>query len=370
MRAGEHYIKTIISCGIMAGLCLAGSCRKAERQPTPVVRPVVTMSVRAAAERERRFSGTARAVSDTLLSFRVGGEIIELPVRTGRAVKAGDLIARLDPKDYELQLKQSQAQLKQAQAQFQQAWTEYERVRQQYEARIVSRSELEARQAVYHSAQAACDAAQKGCELAQQQLKYCELCAPLDGTIASVPVEAHQTVAAGQVVAALSVGGAMEMRLGLPEALVGKVKLDDLAGVVFDAVPEKRFSAQVSEIGIEPDAGGAYPVKLRLLESDERIRSGMVGEAVFSFAGSGAGDVIVVPAVAVVARPAGGHYVWVYQPDRGVVVERDVQIGALTSDGLQVTAGLESGAIIVIRGVHQLQSGMPVRLLPRREDAQ
>ena len=78
----------------------------------------------------------------------------------------------------------------------------------------------------------------------------------------------------------------------------------------------------------------------------------------------------VVPAVAVVARPAGGHYVWVYQPDRGVVVERDVQIGALTSDGLQVTAGLESGAIIVIRGVHQLQSGMPVRLLPRREDAQ
>lgn len=361
MKAWLSYCALALGLGLAAGGSLA--CGRRAAPPAELVRPVITMKVQAATGRERWFSGTARAAIESQLSFRVGGEIRELPAKLGLAVKAHDLIARLDSKDYDLQAKQSQAQLAQAEAQLQQAQSSYERVRQQYETKITSKSELDGAQAAYKSALASRDAAQKGMELAKQQLDYCLLKAPMDGVIAAVPVEVHQTVAAGQTVALLAGGGDMEMRLGLPAALISQVKPADAATVVFDAIPGGQFKAGISEIGIESDATGTYPIKLRLLDQDPRIRSGMVGEARFSFPADGAGSGLLVPPAAVVSTPAGERFVWVYAPDQGAVIRQPVTLGALTSDGLQVTAGLQPGMIIVIRGVHQLQDGQKVRLL-------
>jgi RND family efflux transporter MFP subunit len=346
-----------------AAAALAGCGRQTPPPAPPPIRPVIAMTVEAPAARVRAFTGTARAGIETPLSFRVAGQIVDLPAKLGRHVASNEVIAVLDARDYDRQFKQNQHQVAQADSQLKQAQAEYDRAMQQYEAKAASKSQLDSASAAYHSARASAEAAREAMELARQQVEYCTLRAPQDGVLTSVSVEQHQTVSAGQPVATLAAGGDMEIHVNLPETLIPKVARGDEVSVAFEALPGVRFPARVAELGASADASGTYPVRIRLLATDPRIRSGMVGEAVFTFdAGPDAGR-IVVPPVAVLADPAGRHSVWVIQPDTHTVARRPVVIGDLTPDGLQILDGLQPGERLVIRGVHQLQEGLAVKLL-------
>lgn len=359
-------------CACLAALVLAGpifssvSCSKTEDHAEPVIRPVITQVVQAPpAGRRRTFSGTAKAGLESALSFRVGGEIQALPVRVGTRVAEGDLIARLDPTDYELEVKQYEAQLAQTEAQYKQSRADYRRVRSLYEAGNVSKSELDKAQAVFESASALSDATRKNLELASQRLQHCTLKAPFAGAIASLPVEVHQTVTSGETIATLTSSDVMKFEIGMPEALISEVKNGDTVLVQFETIPGEAFVAQVSEVGYLTSDSSTYPVKLKLLRSDPRIRPGMVGEATFAFDISS--EFVTVPPVAVVGAPDGTHYVWIYDPAGERVVKRSVQIGSLTSSGLQITSGLSPNEILVVRGAHRLEEGMRVRLLEEAE---
>lgn len=355
-------MRAVALCAAIGATCV--SCKNDQKDvPAEVVRPVVTMTVQARnAGRERSFAGAAKASLYTPLSFRVAGTIAELPAKVGLKVKSGDLVARLDVKDYELQWKQSQAQLAQADAQLVQAKADYERKRQLYEAKNVSKSELDGAEAGFKSAAAQRESAAKALELAKQQLGYCVLSAPLDGSLAEVPVEVQQAVSAGQPVAMLSSGDELEVEVGIPEALIGRIRVGDPAGVRFEAIPGRVFKAAVSQVGIQMSASTTYLVKLRLQEKDARIRIGMVAETTFSF-GAGESAAILVPAVAVSPTPGGDRFVWVFQPESSTVAKRNVRIGDLTSDGLEIVEGLAPGETIVTRGVNRVSEGMKVKLL-------
>jgi len=348
---------------VFVGLLLFG-CGEQEMAPPVVIRPVVTMTApEIGVARQRTFSGIAVADVETLLSFRVSGEIEYLPVGKGSSVNAGDIISRLDAADYVLQVKQSEAELANTQALHDQARGDYERSQKLYEADSTSKSALDGTRAAFKSAQASVEAAEKRLELAKKQLEYCVLRAPQDGVIASVSAEAHETVAAGQAIAVLTSGDTIEINLGIPAALISQVEIGDQCVVTFDAISEEEFAATVKEVGIQADASSTYPVSLVLQRTDPRMRLGMVVEAVLLFADDGGENAIIIPPVAIVATPDGDNFLWIYQPDSGTVTRRKIKIGALTSDGLQVLQGLTSGEIVVVRGVHQLTEGMQVKLL-------
>ena len=358
-----HAMRWWMAAGLLSGLT---GCTKEQPAVQEVIRPVVTMiAPEPGGGRERSFSGMAKASVETYLSFRVAGEISDLPAKSGMVAKSGDLIAQLDPTDYELQVKQNEAQVAQAEAQLEQARAEYDRIRQLYESQSVSKSVLDGQQASFKSAQASRDAAQKGLEMARQQLDYCGLRAPVDGTVDSVPVEVHQTIAAGQTVAVMTSGDELEVELGLPETLIGKVRVGDSATVTFDAVAGESYEARVSEVSVRAGDSGAYPIKLKLTRSDDRIRPGMVAEAIFSFAGVGAEEAILVPPVAVVPTPQGERLVWIYDASSGSVKSRKVRVGALTSAGLEILEGVQPGEALVIRGVNRMEEGMKVKLIEK-----
>ncbi|MFH0880312.1 MAG: efflux RND transporter periplasmic adaptor subunit [Lentisphaerota bacterium] len=360
-----------IAASLMTTLTLLiPGCAQKEQAIPEVIRPVVTMTaVAPEAGRQRTFSGMAKASVETYLSFRISGEIRELPIKSGMTVKTGGLIAQLDTTDCELQVKQNEAQVAQAEAQLEQAKSEYERIRQLYESQSVSKSVLDGQQASFKSSQASRDAAQKGLELARQQLDYCTLRAPVEGLIDSVPFEAHQTISAGQTIAVMTSGDELEVDLGIPEALISKVHVGDSATVTFDAVAGEVFEAIVSEVSVRPGDSGAYPVNLKLLKPDSRIRPGMVAEATFSFESAGAAGVMVIPPAAVVPTPQGERFIWIVNPATETVTQRTVKVGALTSAGLEILEGLKPGEQLVIRGVHRLEDGMKVKLLTQDPSA-
>jgi len=349
---------------ILTGGLLLSGCGKAEMETPEVIRPVITLSApEASVARQRTFSGTAAAAVETLLSFRVPGKIEALPVTKGSRVEAGDLIARLDVADYVLQEKQSEAELANTVALLEQARSDYDRSQRLYESDSASKSTLDGSRASFKSAKASMESAAKGLELVRKQLAYCTLKAPDAGVIASVSTEVYETVAAGQTIAVLTSGDAVEINLGIPEALISQVQVGDSCSVRFDAVPGEEFSATVKEVGIQAGASSAYPVSLALEKTDPRIRLGMVAEASLSFRGARGAQAILIPPVAVLTTPNEEHSLWIVQPDSGTVTRRKIKIGALTSEGLQVLQGLSPGEIVVVRGVHQLTEGMRVRVL-------
>jgi RND family efflux transporter MFP subunit len=336
------------------------------RDPGPeeeIVRPVVSMTVHSPSEaRVRTFSGVAQPAIESNLSFRVSGEIVELPAKVGMHLRQGDLVARLDPTDYELQVREAEAALAQAAASFNQLKADWLRKKSLYESRTISRSEMDQAEASYRSAAAQVDAARKRRALAQQQLNYTVLHAPAEGSLAQVPVNVHQTVQAGQVIAALSASGNMEFETAVPERLISRIREGDKALVRFESIPGQDFEALAVEVGVQAVQLSTFPVTLRIVDEDARILPGMIGQAEFSFR-IPEGAAMIVPPQSVAASPDGARYVWIVDRETMTVTRRDVDVGVLTPEGLEVLSGLNPGDELVIRGVHRLKEGRRVRLL-------
>lgn len=356
-------MKTSPVIALLLLMTLLPACnRNQQTDSTPVIRPIRTHTVGPAEPLvTHTFSGIAAASAETKLSFRVGGKIEQLPVTIGMKVHKGQLIAALDPTDYALAVKQAEAALAQAQAQLTRAKAEYERDRQLFEAEDISLSRLDASLALFRSSRAQTDAAKEAVALATHQLQYTRLLAPADGTIAAVPVEAHQTIAAGQPIAVLSAGGNLEMAVGVPEALIAQVKVGEQAHIIFDALAPTVFDGEVVEVGIQATHTATYPVRLRIQTDDDQLRPGMVGECAFTFRTPE--PFLTIPLEAVLTIPSGKRFVWVYRKEQENVTQREITAGKLVSSGIQVLSGLHPGDIIAVRGVHRLSEAMKVKLL-------
>jgi RND family efflux transporter MFP subunit len=332
-----------------------------------VLRPVRTLQVFAAgSERVRSFTGTARSSAETRLSFRVPGTIIELPIVVGDSVAQGDLIARLDAEDFRLQLREAEAGLAQASAQAQNAQSSYSRTRDLYESGNASRADLDAALAASQSTEATVRAANQRVQLARQQLGYAVLRAPTAGATAAVFVEVNENVQAGQPIVLLASGSGIEVVIAAPEVLIARISEGDSATVEFDAIPDRRFAARVSEVGVATvGTATTYPVSLILEQAPEEVRSGMAAVASLTFTSEQSGGAFLVPSVAV-GEDRDGRYVYVAQnagdgSGAAVVRRRAVTVGELTAEGLEVLDGLNDGDQVVVAGVSRLSDGLRVR---------
>ncbi|MEZ5066009.1 MAG: efflux RND transporter periplasmic adaptor subunit [bacterium] len=339
---------------------------QSEPPEEPVIRPVRWQQVFATgAERERAFSGTARAGLESRLSFKVGGTVRSLSVNVGDRVTAGTRIAQLDPADYELRLQDARASVTRYEAEQRQASAAYDRIRQLYENKNASRADLDAARAASEAAAAAVTSAEQKLELAQANLDYTRLTAPVDGAISSVPVEVNENVQPGQVIAVLTSGSRAEVTCTIPEMLIGQVRAGDGVSVTFDAAPGRQFAARVTEVGVSAAQGGAtFPVTARLEEESDTVLPGMAAEVVFRFGARDGRPRIRVPASAVL-EDREGRFAFVVEPAEnglGTVHRREVTVGELASDGLEILSGLTDGDRVVTAGVTKIQDGMTVRL--------
>lgn len=348
-------------------LCIQSMACGTEPENATTLRPVRTMEIFTGAEaRQRTFSGVTRARIEAVLSFRVPGTIVQLPVTVGQPVTEGQVIAALDPADYRLQVQEAAAALAQAQASARNTQANYDRVRELYENENASLSELDAARAAAESGQASVSAAQTRLALARSQLSYTTLRAPVAGDIASITTEVNENVNTGQAIAVLNAGEIPEVEVAIPENLISGIKVADEVTVTLDAISDRQFPAVITEVGAAATAAGAtFPVTVRFKEADPAIRPGMAASATFSFAATSTGNVVQVPPAAV-TEDREGRYVYVIgrsDEGTGIVQRRSVRVGDLTASGLTVLDGLDDGDLLVIAGVSRIQDGQQVRLL-------
>jgi len=333
-----------------------------------IIRPVRYLQVYSTGgARVRNFTGVAQANMESRLSFKVPGTVKSLAVLVGDNIRRGQLIAELDRGDYELQVQQAEAALAQAKAQERNAKSNFERVRTLFESNNTSKSQYDAARAANESARAGVNAAEKQFELAKSQLSYTNLTAPVDGAIATVNVEANENVQAGYPVVVLTSGSHIEVKLSIPEILIAQMKVGSKVEVTFDAIPEKEYSATVTEVGIAATGvGTTYPVTVRLDDQDDAIRAGMAASVACQLESKDERERFIVPTHAVV-EDRQGRFVYVVKPIKneegfGIIHRCPVTIGELTADGIEVFEGLSDGELVVTAGVSRVSDSLKVKI--------
>ena len=228
------------------------------------------------------FVGVVRARYETDLGFRVAGKITERIVDAGDTVHAGDLIARLDPKDLQLQVASAEAEISAATSNFAQTSSDEERYTALKARGFAAVADYERKKAAKDEAEGRLERARRALDLARNQLAYAELKADADGVITAALAEPGQVVAIGQAVARLAQHGEMEAVVALPETWLGETRAvagDDAAVVGAGAELLRPAARAVAPGGpVDPHLCGA--LHHRAARRHRRARHDRDGDAV------------------------------------------------------------------------------------------
>ncbi|MEM7245758.1 MAG: efflux RND transporter periplasmic adaptor subunit [Acidobacteriota bacterium] len=352
----------VLSC---LGLLILGSCKKEEAPAEAPLRPVRTLTLQSpAGGRERVFAGTSKAAQEARLSFKVAGTVIDLPVAAGDRLRRGQLIARLDPKPFELEAQQAQASLVQAEANERNADASYQRVKGLYENNNASRTDLDAARAQAESARAQVRAARKAVELARLSVSYTRLRVDTDCSVAEVAVELNENVASGTPIAVVNCGESFEVVTSVPETLISKLAQGMTTRLRFGALPDRSFEGTVTEIGSASSRAATFPVTVQVEGDRSGLRSGLAAEVIFTFHGGADDTAHFVPGSSVL-NDQDGTWVFIAEPGSGgeaTVRRRAVTVGELTERGLQVLSGVEQGDRVITAGASSIRDGQRVLL--------
>jgi RND family efflux transporter MFP subunit len=307
-------------------------------------------------------SGTVEAVRTAVVKARVAGELQWLAVREGEAVRAGQVVARIDPVEFEARLRQAQQQVASAQAQAEIA----QRTLQNNQALVahgfISRNALETAASNLAAAEAAVQAAQAAADVARKALADTELRAPIGGWVAQRFVQPGERVGVDARVLEIVDLSALELRATLPPQQVAAVRVGAPARVQVEGLPAP-LAARVVRINPSAQASTrAVPVYLALA-AEPGLRHGLFATGEIEL---GVEQALAVPETAV-RRDAARPYVLRLEGDRAV--RRSVELGPVGEvDGTPmriIRAGLDAGDQILAASVGLVPDGARVRLAAR-----
>ena len=341
-------------CIVLSTVVLVGCKDKEEIVAAEPIKPVKLLSVQAGQEQlSMSLPGRVRAAKRSELSFKVSGPLEKLPIDEGQVVKKGDLIAQIQPRDFQTAISEAKARELEAEQQ-------YQRYKELYAKRQVSKADFDR----YRASR---DVARARMEDAQNALKDTTLVAPFAGVIAKRYVENFEKVQEKQPIAYLQLIDQLEILIDVPELLMAQFRNRSGAEVIaeFDAAAGNKYPLAIKEFSTDADpATQTYQVVLIMDQPEEaNILPGMTAKVTASAGeGDAVGSAIIIPAIAVLNDADNQDYVWQFDQQSETVKKVLVQIGSLQgSKNVMITEGLQGGEEIVIAGVSKLQDGMKVR---------
>ena len=367
-------MKVLIKCFSLFFALFALLGCKDEIPQKEMIRPVRAMQISDPAEFTKRwFPGQAKATQEVDLSFRVAGPLVTLPVNVGDTVRKGQELAKIDPRDYQVDLRSAQGQLERAKASLKRAEADYKRVLriQKQDPGAVSQTLVDSNRQTAASTRAEIRSLQASVDSARDRLGYSYLKAPFDGIVTATYVENYEDVKAKQPIVRLIDHSQIEMIVNIPEVLISHADYLKEAGKVFrvrfDPFPGREIEAQIKEIGKEASkTTRTYPVTLIMDQlEDIKILPGMAGNAASTVSPPGmqGQSQVVIPETAVFSPDENKTYVWIIDEKSKKVNKREVKTGDLLDSGITVREGIQPGEWIATAGVHYLKEGQEVRIL-------
>lgn len=347
--------------GLVIAINLVGcDIMQSEAAIAPLPRPVKLIEVGDSLQnRAHIYPAVIEAADRTELSFQVGGQIQELPIKEGDLVTEGTLIAQLDQRDFINQVVSSRAQ-------FENAEEEYQRALRLASEDAIAQSVLEQRKSQRDIAKAQLDTAEKA-------LNDTSIRAPFDGQIANLNYRRLQSIKSGETLAVFISSHDLEAKIDIPSSAIAGIsraalerRKDVSARLTLEALPGMEFEARFKEAeAIADSLSQTYEVSF-LFErpEDVLVLPGMNASleiSDFPTLSNGANpNGLSVPLTAVFGSDT-QHYVWVYDADSMSVTQRPIELAEGVGDQLLVSSGLRAGEKVVAAGTSYLSEGMNVR---------
>ena len=365
---------TISTMLLTLPVALAGCWAEEEARVPDPPRTVRTEVVRMAEPAQvRRFPAVLEPPEITPLAFDVAGRLGALDLRTGQAVRAGEVLASVEAQGADLRLRQAEAALAEAETAAAEAGRDAGRQRQLFERGVAARAALDDAEAEASGAAARAEQARRALDLVREDVADTTLRAPFDGVVDAVEAQSFGTVAAGQPVVTLYEDAGLQATVPVSYALAARLEVGEPARVrPLDGDPAP-MPATITEVARRAPAVSSFPVVVTLDGERPGLRSGMAVEVLIDLPAPEGARGLALPLSALATQrpsdlsgPEGRMAeVFVHVPGEGgagTVEPRTVRIGAVEGDRMFVTHGLDPGARVATAGVPFLDPGMEVRL--------
>ena len=342
------------------------ACRS-EQAPPAEARPVGVVTVAAGQfSDDVQLSGEVQAKKDVGLAFRIGGRVLERPVNVGDRVKAGQVIARLEPALEQNALTAAKAALEAARGEVSTARNTYERQERLMAQGFTTRPRYDQARRAQETAQAALENAEAQVELARDRLGFTELRADVAGVVTARQVEPGEVVQPGQVLVQIARDDSRDAVFNVPAALLDPRFADAKIRVALADAPTVTAYGSVREVAPQADpVTRTFAVRVGLQDPPEAMRLGstVVGAIEVSTAA-----IVAIPASAL-TQQGRSPAVWVVDPAKSTVSLRDIDVLRFDPSKIILSQGLAPGEMIVSAGVQALHPGQRVRPLPGSQSA-
>jgi RND family efflux transporter MFP subunit len=354
--------KQLIACVIAI---LVAGCKPAETPHAEETRPVRTITIEKRADAGTvSLSGTVQAQTEVSLAFRIDGKLTERRFNVGDVVRAGQLVAQLDPQNEQSSLQGARAQLAAARAQLAEARSNFVRMRDLVADSAVSQQAFEQAEALQKTGESQVQAAQSQVNIAESRLGYTNLISDLAGAVTATGAEPGEVVGAGRMIVQIARLGERDGVFDVPAQMKDSALANPAVTVTLTLEPRVTTTGRVREVAPRADpVTGTFRVKVRLLDPPPAMRLGSTVTMRLKIAGDSG---YVIPASALIRsnrQPA----VWVVDPKSGTVSSRNVDMRTFDAASVVVADGLKPGDVVVTAGVQALRQGQKVRLLETKQ---
>jgi multidrug efflux pump subunit AcrA (membrane-fusion protein) len=393
-------------------------CAKEEPKPSePVIPPVKVQVV----ERDpseinaKIFNGVAEGIDDITISFRVAGTLNTMPGRVGDIRKKGEVIATLDTRDFNFSVSNLEGQLETAEAEmdvlqsgarredilkleakllsfkstFRTSQLEYQRVQQLYANDAASKARLDTAKADMDLAEANLKAEEQEYQIAltggreedirAQTAKMRSIKAnldqaiadrydttlrmPYDGVISIKHTSNFEEIKKGEEIYDVVALDRIEVKISIPDTFISYVKKGQTVQTEFLPLPDKKYQGKVTKVGLAADkATLTYPVWVEIPNPKREILAGMSAEVSMQFQGMAA-SLPLLPIHSVIEdKVSKSRYVWLFDPETSTAKRRNISIGKIEQNEIEVIQGINKGDTVIVAGLDRLIEGMEVRL--------
>ncbi len=335
-------------------------------QHIEIARSDITMTAPQRLQQGLPVSGTLRAVQSAVVRARVAGELMDLQVREGDSVLSGQVLARIDPTEFQRRLRQAEEQAEAARSQIDIAQRQFDNNRALVDQGFISKTALDTSLATLQSAQATFRAAQAGADVARKSLDDSVLKAPFSGVVSARLAQPGERMAIDARVLELVNLAHLELEATLSAADSVGVRVGQTARLQVEGRPD-AVVARVQRINPSAQVGSRSVLAYLQLQGEAGLRQGLFAQGVI---GTDVREVLAVP-LSSVRTDRSQPYVQVV--DNAQVVHRTVQLGLrgsrldlpLAETWVEVI-GIDAGTQVLAGSVGGLRPGLAVQITQGR----
>ena len=356
-RAAHYLIASVLLSSV-----LLTACSKPEPASAPVRAVKVITVGETGLQAAYEYSGEVRARVESRLGFRVAGKITQRQAEVGQRVKAGQILAQLDPQDYKLATDAARAAVAAAATNRDLAAADFKRFQSLKDQNFISGAELERREAALKAAAAQVNQAQAQLANTGNQVGYANLVATAAGIVVAVEAEVGQVVSAGTPVVRIAQDGPRDVVFSVPEGQLASVK-------VGSAARAKRWDANAEDLQgtVRELAASADPLT-RTYQAKLAMPAGVnlpLGATVYVYPQlqeTQGATAIKLPTSSLLQSAQGASQVMLL--DKASMTVKPVNVTVATADGNEavIASGIKPGDVVVAVGVHVLSPGQKVTI--------